>query len=179
MANSTTLTVIGESLGSVQDLFAPVSTAAYKLGKVVTVEDSTTKTQKKFMYVKSLSAGMTAYQPYAITFGSTSGAEVITIVPFTLAAPGLMVCVPQVAFTASYYGFVQIMGDCSALMTSETYAVGDYLRIINSGTYMKVDGTSGSTSQTVNSCGICKTAGSTAVAQAIYLFGETAVVPAT
>ena len=168
-------------LGDISDLTTPTSTQknGYYLGQVVQILDSTTKTIKSYMYVKSLSAGMTAYQPYAITYGSTAGAEVITIVPFTLAAPGSLICVPQVAFTASYYGFVQIEGDAKVLMTAETYAVGDFLRAINSGTYLHVDGTSGATTQTVNSCAICKENGSTAVARKCWLFGTSQAIAAS
>ena len=173
------LTIVGESIGKMEDLTTPTATAQYKLGKIVVVEDTSTSTRKEYMYVKSLSAGMTAYQPYVVTYGSTAGAEMITIVPFTLAANGSQVVVPQVAFTASYYGFVLIQGDGKVLMTSETYAVGDYLRAINAGTYLHVDGTSGATTQSVNSCGICKEAGSTAVARKVFLFGNLSVIAAS
>jgi len=174
-------TLNGIPLGDISHLTTPTSTQTngYLLGQTVTILDTTTKTVKTYMYVKSLSACMTAYQPYAITYGSTAGAEVITIVPFTLVAPGSLICVPQVAFTASYYGFVQIEGDAKVLMTSETYAVGDYLRAINAGTYLHVDGTSGATTQTANSCAICKEAGSTAVARKCWLFGNSQPVAAS
>ena len=167
------------TLGNVGDLTTPSSTQLYPLGTIMEFSNSDYTAVQKYMYVKSLSAGMTAYQPYAITFGSTAGAEIITIVPFTLAAPGSLICVPQVAFTASYYGWVLIQGDGKVLMTAETYAVGDYLRAINAGTYLHVDGTSGATTQTVNSCGICKEAGSTAVARKVFLLGASQAIAAS
>ena len=166
------------TMGNIADLVTPTSTQQYTLGDILCFSDADYKSIKKWMYVQSLSAGMTAYQPYAITYGSTAGSEYITIVPFTLAAPGQQICIPQVAFTASYYGWVQIQGDCKSLMTSETYAVGDYLRAINSGTYLHVDGTSGATTQTVNSCAICKEAGVTAVARKVMLLGNIAATNA-
>ena len=64
-------------------------------------------------------------------------------------------------------------------MTAEAYVVGDFLQILNTGTALVVDGTSGSTVQLINSSAICKEAGSTAVARKAYLLGQNAVVAAT
>lgn len=167
------------------DLTTPTSTQLYPLGKVIEVEEkanssseTATKATKKYIYVKS-HAALTAYQPYALGESSTAGSEVITAAPATLAAPGQKVVIPQVGFTSGYYGFVLFQGDGSVLMTAETYAVGDYLQILNAGTAMVVDGTTGSPAKTVNSTAICKEAGSTAVARACYLFGDKGVTAAT
>jgi hypothetical protein len=47
------------ALGNIADLTTPVATQEYKLGLVVTVEDSDTKTVKSYMYVKA-HTGLTA-----------------------------------------------------------------------------------------------------------------------
>jgi len=163
------------ALGNISDLTTPTSTQEYKLGLVVSVEDSDTKIINQYMYVKAHTA-LTAYQPYVLNYGSTAGAEFVTAAPATLAAPGSLVVVPQVAFTADYYGFVLIKGNGKVLMTAETYAVGDFLQILNTGTALVVDGTTGSTVRLVNSCAVCKEAGTTAVARNVFLLGISAVV---
>ena len=164
------------TMGNIADLTTPTSTQQYILGDILCFSDTDYKSVKKYMYVQALSAGMTAFQPYAITYSSTAGSEVLTIVPFTLAAPGSLICVPQVAFTASYYGWVLIQGDGKVLMTSETYVVGDRLKMTNGAAYLSVDGTSGATTIAVTNCAICKEAGSTAVARKVYLLGRMSVI---
>jgi hypothetical protein len=82
----------------------------------------------------------------------------------------------SLAFTDDYYGFVLLKGTGHVLMTAETYAVGDQLQILNTGTALVVDGSTGSTAYSVNSCGLCKEAGSTAAARDVYLYGIHAVV---
>lgn len=168
------------------DLATPTSTQKYPLGMIIDVTEkpapnsteTASKAVKKYIYVKSHGA-LTVYQPYVLTESSTAGAEVQTAAPATLAAPGQKVVVPQVAFTSGYYGFVLLEGDGKVLMTAETYAVGDFLQILNAGTALVVDGTSGATAKLVNSCAICKEAGSTAVARNFYLFRDKAVTAAT
>ena len=166
------------TMGNIGDLTTPTSTQQYVLGDVLTFSDSDYTAVKKYMYVKSHTA-LTAYQPYAIAYGSTAGAEVVTAAPLTIAAPGAYVCVPQVAFTSGYYGWVLIQGDGKALMTSETYIVGDMLQLVTTGTTLVVDGTSGNSPISANTCAVCKEAGSTAVARKMMLIGQMAVIAAS
>ena len=167
------------------DLVTPSSTQQYPLGMVVEVVEKANSSSetasyavKKYMYVKA-HAALTQYQPYVVANSSTAGSEVITAAPSTLAAPGQKVVIPQVAFTSGYYGFVLFEGDGSVLMTAETYAIGDFLQILNAGTAMVVDGSTGSPAITINSTAICKEAGTTAVARKCYLFGKAGVTAAT
>jgi hypothetical protein len=160
------------------DLTTPTSLQKYPLGMVLTLEDGSKKTVRKYVYIKA-HAALTQYQPYVLDIAATEGAEVATGAPATLAAPGRKVVVPQVAFTSGYYGFVLLEGDGKVLMTAETYAVGDHLQVLNAGTALVVDGTSGATTFSVNSCAICKEAGSDAVARDFWLFERQAVVAAT
>lgn len=168
------------ALGNINDLTTPtlLINNSYKLGDVVAIEDTDKTAQKLYMYVKS-HTGLTAYQPYVLKISSTSGAEIITGAPATMAAPGMVVCVPQVAFTSGYYGFVLIQGDGKVLMKAETYAAGDMLQVIDTDTKLVVDGTSGATVFSVNTCAVCKESGSTAVARNMYLFNRQAVVAAS
>lgn len=166
------------ALGNQSHLTTPTSTQVYQLGIVVSTIDEDTKAVHKYMYVKA-HTGLTAYQPYIIGNSATAGSEVITAAPATLGAPGSLVCVPQVAITSAYYGFVQIEGTATCLLTAETYAVGDTMQILNAGTALVVDGSTGSPATTVNTSAICKEAGSTAVARSIYLIGRPAVVAAS
>ena len=161
-----------------KDLITPTANAKYPLGHQIALFDAVSKARKVFKYVKA-HAALTAYQPYVVSTAATVGSEVITGAPATLAAPGLLVCVPQVAFTSGYFGFVLVEGEGKVLMTAETYAIGDFLQILNAGTALVVDGTTGSTVQLVNSSAICKEAGTTAVARKTYLLGNPAVVAAT
>lgn len=172
--------VISGRLGSIADLTTPslLQNAAYKLGQIVELWDDLYKARSVYVYVKS-AAALTQYQPYVLSYTGTSGAEVTTAAPFTLAAPGLQVVLPQVNFTSGYYGWVLIEGEGKTLMTSETYAVGDFLRGINAGAYLHVDGTSGATTYTVNSCAVCREAGSTAVARKVYLINRQAALNAS
>lgn len=169
---------LSSALGKIDDLTIPTATQEYPLGSVVVIEDEDSKALKKYIYVKSHTA-LTQYQPYIIGVSATAGAEVITSAPATLGAPGSLICIPQVAFTSGYYGFVQIEGTANCLMTAETYAVGDYLQILNTGTALVVDGTTGSTVISENSSAICKEAGTTAEAKSVYIIGRPAVVSAT
>lgn len=159
------------------DLTIPSSSQKYPVGLIFAV-DTGNGYSKKYMYVKSHTA-LTAYQPYVLDYSATAGSQFITGAPATLAAPGRTVVIPQVAFTSGYYGFVLIEGDGKVLMIAETYAVGDHLQILNTGTALVVDGTTGSTAFSVNSCAICKEAGTTAVARNLFLIYRQAVVAAT
>ena len=162
------------ALGKIEDLTTPSSTQKYPLGATVTLEDTSKKSVKKFMYVKSHGA-LTQYVPYIITRSSTAGSEVITAAPFTLAAPGQLVCVPQVAFTSGYYGWVQIQGDCVAITTDETSEIGDFLQVLNAGVAFVVDGTSGSTTHSVNSSAVMLDADYASGGNDVLLIGEKAV----
>ena len=155
------------------DITVPSAAQKYVLGETFTNASGQT-----FKYVKS-HAALTAFQPYCEAFSAVAGAQVKTAAPATLAAPGELLIVPQVAVTSGYYFWGLIAGPGKVLMTSETYAVGDHLQVLNAGTALVVDGSTGSTAKLVNSTAICTEAGTTAVARGVYLFGEKAVTAAT
>lgn len=178
MANLVNITGAA-AIGNVGDLTTPTSTQQYELGREIVISDPDNyKSVKKYKYVKSHTT-LTQYQPYVITNTGTAGSEWITIAPATLATCGLLVGVPQVAVTSGYYFWCLIAGDGKALMTAETYAVGDKLELLNTGTAFNVDGTSSSTVTTIQTAAICKEAGSTAVARAVFLVGRPCAVQAS
>jgi hypothetical protein len=128
------------------------------------------------MYVKA-HAALTAYQPYIVAMSGLAGAEFATAAPLTLAAPGYYVCVPQVAFTTLYFGWVLIGGDGKGLATAETFAVGDMFQLVTAATAFNISGSTGGTQAfAVETCGMYKAAGSTNIAVAIWLMGERAVI---
>lgn len=152
------------------DLTVPTPTRKYALGEILTVQDTTSKNAvKQYMYVKASSA-LTQYQPYVINYGATEGSEVVTASPSTKTS-GVTVCVPQVSFTSGYYGFVQILGECTALLINERHVIGDFLELLDAGTGFVVDGTSGSTTQSEKSLAVQKTAKTGAGSATVFLFG--------
>lgn len=154
------------------DLTTPSSTKKYPLGLSVTVGDSgATDAVKTFMYVKSHGA-LTQYQPYVISYVNTSAGEVVTAAPATQTSPIVLVCVPQVAFTSGYYGFVQIQGQATAKVAAETYAAGDPGEVLNAGTTFVVNGTSGTPLVDNKTAMIYQATGSSAAAVAVYLIGN-------
>lgn len=137
------------------DLTTPTSTKnpTYPLGAIYTCVDSDDASViQQYMYVKS-HAALTQYQPYVVVASGTSGSEFVTAAPATLAS-GVTVCVPQVAFSSGYYGFVQIQGKMTAKLANETHVAGDFLELLNAGTTFIVDGTSGSTAFSVKSVAV-------------------------
>lgn len=125
---------------------------------------------KAFMYVKA-HAALTQYQPYVVHGSASSGAAVYeTAAPATIAGQET-VCVPQVAFTSGYYGFVQIQGRASALLINETHVAGDYLELLTTGTAFVVDGSTGSTVYSVKSVAQLLVTAVGAVAGVVQLLG--------
>lgn len=110
-------------LGNIDDLTTPTTTAKYPLGEVLELEDSSSHAVKRYMYVYAPST-CTAATPYMITWTATAGAEVEAITVATMAVPGRLVGVPPATITATYYGWIQVYGDCTALGAyTDTYAV--------------------------------------------------------
>ena len=112
---------IGLPLGNIGDLITPSSTQIYPLGYTVSFKDTATTAIKRYMYVKSHTT-LTALQPYLVLQTGTAGAEWVTAAP--IAGVNNLVCVAPVAFTASYFGFVQIEGYCNAIADGVVPATG-------------------------------------------------------
>uniref|UniRef100_A0A6M3LJ72 Putative structural protein n=1 Tax=viral metagenome TaxID=1070528 RepID=A0A6M3LJ72_9ZZZZ len=157
------------ALGSEADLTVPTSDQLYPLGYIATIEDSATKTVKKFIYVKANGA-LTAYVPLMITWSSTTAAEVTTTAVATM-NNYRMIGIPQQAFTSGYYGFLQIYGDALS-NCGATPTIGHTLKVTNGAATVLTD-ESGSAFGT-STVAIAKEAGTTAAA--IFLIGSLAIV---
>ena len=138
------------------DLTNPSSTRKYELGARYVDNSDTNAIKKEYVYVKAHGA-LTQYQPYQLSVINTAGSEVSTKAPATTAS-GATVVAPQVAVTSGYYAWVPYKGIVTVL-TTDTFAAGDYAEVLNAGTGLKLDGgASGSTAEGAGSVGIATTA---------------------
>ena len=138
------------------DLTNPSSTRKYELGARYVDNSDTNAIKKEYVYVKAHGA-LTQYQPYQLSAVNTARAEVSTKAPATTAS-GATVVAPQVAVTSGYYAWVAYKGIVTVL-TTDTFAAGDYAEVLNAGTGLKLDGgVSGSTAEGAGSVGIATTA---------------------
>ena len=160
-------------LGNEADLTTPTTTQQYPLGAIVELEDSATKTVKRYIYVYA-SVQCTIYLPYAIAWTSVSGQEVIGKAVSTMATPGSLVGVPPATIAATYYGFIQIYGDATAYGSfTSTYG----LQVKNNSAAAFQNGSS-TTLVTVDTIAIAKATASTTTV-AIFLLGRPATISAT
>lgn len=157
------------ALGSEGDLINPTSDQNYPLGWIATIEDSATKTVKKFIYVKA-SGALTAYVPLMVTWSSTTAAEVTTTAVAT-ANNYRMIGVPQQAFTSGYYGFLQIYGDAHCNCAA-TPTIGRALKPTNAASTVLTD--EGSATFGTSTVAIAKEAATSAAD--IFLIGALVVV---
>lgn len=156
-------------LGNIDDLTTPTSAAKYTLGEVLELEDSDVKTVKRYMYVYAPSQCVAA-TPYMISWANTAGQEVQAITVATMAAPGRLVGVPPATITATYYGWIQIQGTCTALGAyTDTYCV-----TVQNATPAVFEDDASTTTVTAATIGIAKSAATTT--GTIYLIGRPAVI---
>jgi len=160
----------------VDDLITPTDTQKYPLGLEVEIEPSDSLPLKVFKYIKATGA-LIQFQPFQLSYSNVDDEEVTQQAPATIVS-GATLVVPQVAFTSGQYGFVQIQGDAQVNQSNETFALGDFLEVINAGTETVVDGTSGATTLSTKSFAISKTAGSSAATIAATLLGRSVEIAA-
>ena len=154
-----------------QDITVPTAASQYPLGLEVSIHVGSGDT-RLYKYIQA-HAALTQYQPYIL---NQTGVTLKSGAPATGAGK---VVIPQVAFTNAFFGFVLMEGEGKVLMISETYAVGDKLEILNTGTALVVDGTSGATVDGVKSQAVCMESGTTAVSRNVYVMGFKADIAAT
>lgn len=153
------------ALGNQSDLTIPTSAQAYTLGIIVETIDEDTKAVHKYIYVKSHGA-LTQYQPYVVNNSGVAGSQWITAAPTALASASVLICVPQVAFTSGYYGFVQVEGQSTALVGAAA-AAGDEAALIDAATSLVTS----TGARDVNTCGYVITATTAATSTAVMLGG--------
>jgi hypothetical protein len=113
-----------------------------------------------------------------VTYGSTNAAEVVASTPATNTTVLRRVVVALEDIAAGTVGKFQWLGECEAA-NIYTATAGEYLEVLNSGTYLVVDDTGAN--KTVQSCAISLEANSATAAalKKIWLFGEPCQIQAT
>ena len=109
------------NLGNISDLSTPTTDQRYPVGMELAVTDSSKYAMKEYMYVWT-NIALTAYRTYAINVSSYAAGEyqvaVASAAAFATSSYATdkraIVCIPQVAFAAGTWGFVQTGGDCTA-----------------------------------------------------------------
>lgn len=150
------------------DVTTPQSTQKYPEGTEVVLGATNDLTHySRYKYVKAHDA-LTQYQPYKI---ENDGTNLLSAAPATGAG---QVIIPQVAVTSGYWFFGLVEGEGTCKIGAETYVAGDELELLNAGTTAVVNGTSGSTVQTVKSFAVSRAAGSAAAGISVYLYGNKA-----
>ena len=148
------------------------TTAKYNQGMEVEIADSATGYTTTYKYIKA-SAALTAYQPYVLV---EKAEEVGTASPAT-SSVSKIIGIPQTAIASGSYGFVAIKGLCKA--KTGIQAKGDTLEVINSGTTLIVDGSSGSPAETVGTVAISAEAAAAAATVDVVLLGKRVQIAAS
>ena len=167
-------TIINEN-----DLLTTSTTQTYPLGLIIETQDSNatnstpSTARKRWQYIYAPNA-LTMYEPYQIIQSGTAGQKYQTGA-FATSNVSVQVGIPQIAFpSGGVYGFVQIEGDTTSLVTATTLQVGDFLKAYSISVALEVDGSSGSTTLTQNSVAISLAAATsiTSHAESVYLLGS-------
>jgi len=138
------------------DLTNPSSTRKYDLGVKYVDVNSSAAIKPEYMYIKS-HAALTQYQPYQESITNTAGSEIISKAPVTQTS-GARIFAPQVAVTSGHYAWVLVKG-IGTVLTTDTFAAGDYAEVLNGGSGLKLDGgASGSTAEGKKTVGIATSA---------------------
>ena len=138
------------------DLTNPSSTRKYDLGVKYVDVTTAAAIKPEYMYIKSHTA-LTQYQPYQLSISHTAGSEITGRAPATQTS-GAQIFAPQVAVTSGYYCWVQVKG-LATVLTTDTFAAGDYAEVLNAGSGLTLDGgASGSTVEGKHTVGVATTA---------------------
>ena len=142
-----------------EDFASKTSTVAqFNAGEEVTVAKDGVSIPSKYKYIKAASA-LTAFQPYVLV----NDADGITTAAPATSTVGKLIGIPQVAIASGSYGWVAIGGLCQAKVGAA--AKGDALEVLNAGTNLVVDGTTGATTETANTVAVaCETTTTAATA---------------
>ena len=103
--------------------------------------------------------------------------EVGTASPATDTTVGKIIGIPQTAIASGSYGFVAVKGACKA--KTGIQAKGDTLEVINAGTTLIVDGSSGSPAETVGTVAISAETAAAAATVKVILLGKRVQVAAS
>lgn len=125
-----------------------------------------------YKYVKA-AADLTANQPYVLVHNADG---VTTASPATSTVIKL-IGIPQVAMASAMFGWVAIGGLCKA--KTGIQAKGDTLEVINGGSTLIVDGSSGSPAETANTVAISCEAAAAAATVKVNLLNKRVAIAAS
>ena len=153
----------------IDSLDKPSATKEYPLGTQIEINDTSKGQASVFVYAKS-HAALSLGQPVNLIEGTGGDAELVTAAFVEIATgAGELIGYSTTAVTSGYYFWAQVSGVITA--AAGTVAAGDYVQVIESGTTVIVDGTTGSTSRASTSCGVAKTATSGGLATIVVMPG--------
>ena len=152
---------------NVDDLNTSSSTMKYPVGSEVVIKDSSSAMPQTYIYVKA-HAALSLGQPITIQEGSGGDAEIVTVAVAAFSdGQGLLIGFPLAAITSGDYFFAQISGVITA--AAGTVAAGDHVKVLDAGTTVVVDGSTGSTTRSAKTIGIAKTATSGGTASIVVM----------
>ena len=154
---------------NIDDLNSSSATMKYPVGAKVCIKDEDKAAPDEYIYVKAhenLSLG----QPVNVIEGSGGNAEIVTdeFVEIAVGA-GELIGYPTTDVTSGHYFWAQISGVITA--AAGTVAAGDYVRVIEGGSTVVVDGETGATTRGATSWGLAKTATSGWLATIVVMPG--------
>ena len=155
-----------------EDFINRVSAAAeFAPGIEVTVSNGVA-IPTTYKYVKA-AANLTAYQPYVLV----DNADGVTTASPATSNVIKLIGIPQTSVATAMFGWVAVKGACKA--KTGIQAKGDTLEVINGGTTLIVDGSSGSPAETANTVAISCEAATAAGTVGINLLGKRVAVAAS
>jgi len=167
------MNIVQERIAVTEEFVQRVSAAAeYNIGAEVTVAKDGVSIPTTYKYVKA-AADLTAYQPYVLV----DKADGVTTASPATSTVIKLIGIPQVAIATAYFGWVAVKGVCQA--KTGIQAKGDTLEVINGGTTLIVDGSSGSPAETANTVAISCEAAAAAATVEVNLLGKRVAVAAS
>ncbi len=153
----------------IDDLNASSATMDYPVGSEIVIKDSASAMPQTYIYVKA-HATLVLGQPVNLIEGSGGDAEMVTAEFVEIATgAGELIGYTTTAVTSGHYFWAQISGVITA--AAGTVASGDYVQVLEGGSTVIVDGTTGSTTRNSTSCGLAKTATSGGLASIVVMPG--------
>lgn len=166
------MNTVQERMAITEEFISKVSSAAeFNPGMEITVADGLS-IPTTYKYVKA-AANLTANQPYVLV----DNADGVTTASPATSTVIKLIGIPQVAIASAMFGWVAVKGLCKA--KTGIQAKGDTLEVINSGTTLIVDGSSGSPAETANTVAISCEAAAAAGTVAVNLLGKRVAVAAS
>jgi hypothetical protein len=148
------------------------STPEFNIGEEVIIANDNVGIPTTYKYVKAASA-LVAYQPYVLVMNADG---VTTAAPAT-SAVAKIIGIPQAAIASGSYGWVAIKGKCKA--KTGIQAKGDTLEVLNAGTTLVVDGSSGTPVETAGTVAISCEAAVAAATVDVQLIGKRVTLAAS